>query len=85
MGKSSGKFSAKARAMNYRAHFAHRWSVFIRENFDSPEHAAMAFGVDGSTARKWWESSHAPSGYAVAMAYDEYPVAASEILSGAKA
>ena len=73
VGKSPGKFSAKAQAISYRAHFAHRWSVFIRENFDSPEHAAMAFGVDGSTARKWWEGSHAPSGFAVGMAFEAMP------------
>ena len=83
MGKSSGKFSAKAKATSYRAHFAARWSVFIRENFDSPEHAAMAFGVDGSTARKWWEGSHAPSGFAVGMAYEVMPDAAARGLRGA--
>lgn len=83
MGKSPGKFSAKAKATSYRAHFAHSWSVFIRENFDSPEHAAMCFGVDGSTARKWWEGSHAPSGFAVSMAYEALPDAAHKALRGA--
>jgi hypothetical protein len=83
MGKSPGKFSAKARAISYRAHFAHRWSVFIRENFDSVEHAAMAFGVDGSTARKWWDGSHAPSGFAVGMAFEALPDEAHRTLRGA--
>jgi hypothetical protein len=83
MRKSPGKFSAKAQAMSYRAHFAYRWSVFIRENFDSVEHAAMAFGVDGSTARKWWEGSHAPSGFAVGMAFEALPDEAHRTLRGA--
>jgi hypothetical protein len=29
--------------------------------------------VDGSTARKWWEGSHAPSGFAVGMAFEAMP------------
>ena len=85
MGKSCGKFSRpdKAQALSYRAHFALRWSAFIRENFDSPEHAAMAFGVDGSTARNWWAGTHSPSGFAVGMAYETMPDAASRTLGGA--
>lgn len=84
IGKSPGKFSAKARATSYRARFAERWSSFIRENFDSPEHVAMAFGVDGSTARKWWDGSHAPSGFAVGMAYQEMPAEAARLLGDTK-
>ena len=77
---SPGKLSAKREALTYRAFFAARWSAFIRENFDSPEHAAMVFGVDGSTARKWWDSSHAPSGFAVGLAYERFPSQAAEKL-----
>lgn len=73
MRMSPGKFSPKRHAMTYRQHFAARWSDFIRKHFDSPEAAAVAFGVDGSTARKWWSGSHAPSGFAVAMAYEASP------------
>ena len=83
MRKSPGKYSAKREAMTYRQFFAARWSEFIRENFDSPEHAAMVFGVDGSTARKWFEGSHAPSGFAVGYAYERFPEQASEKLKGA--
>ncbi|RHZ91131.1 hypothetical protein D1114_20890 [Cereibacter sphaeroides] len=79
-GKSPGKFSAKREAMTYRAFFAARWSRFVRENFDSPEHAAMAFGVDGSTARKWWEGSHSPSGFVVGLAYQNFPTEAATTL-----
>lgn len=73
MRTSAFKFTGKRAAMTYRQHFAARWSVYINSRFDSPEAAAVAFGVDGSTARKWFEGSHAPSGFAVAMAYEATP------------
>ena len=76
MRKSAGKYSAKKSAFAYRQFFAARWANFIRENFDSPEHAAMVFGVDGSTARKWFDGNHAPSGFVVGMAFDFLPDAA---------
>lgn len=73
---SPRKYSAKRDALAYRQMFAERWSAFVREHFDSPEHAAVAFGVDGSTAVKWWRGSHAPSGFAVGMAYEQFPAQA---------
>lgn len=81
MRTSPGKFSPKRHALTYREHFAERWSCFIRKQFDSPEAAAVAFGVDGSTARKWWAGSHAPSGFAVAMAYDATPAEVHDALA----
>lgn len=81
-GMSPGKFSPKRKAMTYRQHFAASWSSFIRECFDSPEHAAMVFGVDASTSRKWWEGSHAPSGFAVGYAFAMNPDAAAHHLAG---
>jgi hypothetical protein len=72
-GKSPGKVNGKHAKLNYRQFFAARWGAFIRANFDSPEHAAHVFGVDGSTSRKWWQDDHAPSGFVVGLAYDEYP------------
>ena len=92
-GKFSGKFSesfpqrsgvmAQDGVLSYRHFFAARWSRFICENFASPEHAAMVFGVDGSTAKKWWEGSHAPSGFAVGYAYEHFPAQARGALQGA--
>lgn len=79
---SPGKFS-KRTALTYRQHFAAAWSQFIRDSFDSPEHAAVVFGVDASTSRKWWEGSHSPSGFAVGYAYQVAPDAASRFLGGA--
>jgi hypothetical protein len=84
MGKSPGKYSAKRDAMTFRQFFALRWGAFIRDNFDSPEHAAMVFGVDGSTARKWWDGSHAPSGFAVALAYEHFPSETADALRRAE-
>lgn len=78
---SPGK-SSKRQALTYRHQFAAAWSQFVRESFDSPEHAAFVFGVDGSTARKWWEGSHAPSGFAVGYAFSLAPAAASRFLGG---
>lgn len=69
----SGKFSQKRQALSYREMFVARWQAFVVENFDSPEHAAMVFGVDASTARKWFDGQHAPSGFAVGYAYQHYP------------
>ena len=81
---SPGKFSAKRAALTYRQHFAACWSGFIRDNFESSEHAAVVFGVDASTARKWWEGKHAPAGFAVGYAYAERPEAAAHHLGGAR-
>lgn len=81
-GMSPGKFSHKRQALTYRQHFAACWSQFVREHFDSPEHAAMVFGVDASTSRKWWEGSHAPSGFAVGYAYMIDAAAAAKHLGG---
>lgn len=75
--------SARAEALTYRQFFALRWSRFIRTNFESAEHAAHVFGVDGSTAKKWWEGSHAPSGFAVGYAYARFGVEATQPLRGA--
>jgi hypothetical protein len=73
---SSGIFSRRRPVAAYRARFAAHWQRFLRETFDSPEHVAVAFAVEGSTARKWWEGSHAPSGFAVAVAHRLAPAAA---------
>ena len=69
-GKSS---SPKREALTYRQFFIARWQRFLHDQFDSAEHVAMVFGVEGSTARKWWEGQHAPSGFAVGYAYARFP------------
>lgn len=83
MEMSSGRFSGhRRRALQFRATFAHRWGVFIRENFDSAEHVAAVFAVDGKTARNWWEGSHAPSGAFVGWALLEMDGAARALAGG---
>lgn len=75
----SGEFSRRA-ALSYRQCFALRWQRFLQANFDSPEHAAAVFGVDGSTSRKWWAGEHRPSGDVVGWAFEKYPEQAANAL-----
>ena len=92
-GKFSGKFSetfpgqgalsVQEEVLSYRHFFALRWQRFVNENFTSPEHAALVFGVDGSTAKKWFDGSHAPSGFAVGYAYERFPNEARAALQAA--
>ena len=81
IGMSPGKFS-KRRAMSYRQHFVESWKQFLHAGFEGPEHVAHVFGVEGSTARKWWDGQHAPSGFAVGYAYELAPDAAQRFLNG---
>ena len=80
---SHGKNSQIPEALTYRTFFAARWGEFIRANFDSHEHVAAVFHVEISTARKWWEGQHAPSGFAVGYAYRHFPEQAAAALRGA--
>lgn len=84
MDKSSGTFSSKSEAISYRQTFARRWSRFIHDNFDDPEHVAFVFRVDNKTARNWWEGTNSPSGFAVAFAFERYHGAA-DVLCGRNA
>ena len=54
--------------MNYRQFFAKRWQAFIIENFSSPAHAAVCFGVSPTTAANWFDGYNAPQGWVVARA-----------------
>ncbi|WP_444668386.1 hypothetical protein [Cereibacter changlensis] len=77
---SDVKYSAKKQAVKYRSSFPELWSAFLRKHFESPEHVAVVFWVDGSTARNWWAGSHSPSGFAVGIAYQELPTEAAAML-----
>jgi len=80
---SSGTFSTKRDATTYRQMFTHRWSAFVRENFEGPEHVAFVFRVDNKTARNWWDGINAPSGFAVAYAIQNFPAAQDTLCGGA--
>ncbi|SFI83576.1 hypothetical protein [Albimonas pacifica] len=84
---SSRKFSGRREALTYRQHFAAAWSEFIRDNFESPEHAAHVFKVDGKTATNWWDGVNAPSGWVVGRAVTDPEMrdAALAAISGAPA
>ncbi|WP_406870469.1 hypothetical protein ABEB22_12655 [Thioclava sp. 'Guangxiensis'] len=57
----------------YRAAFAMRWSVFLREMFQSREDVAAAFGVTFGTACNWWDGLNRPYGDHVALAALAWP------------
>jgi hypothetical protein len=65
----------------FRAFFAAKWAQFLRENYRNPEHVAVAFGVRFQTSLNWWNGVNAPSGYAVAMAFESAPAEAARHLS----
>lgn len=81
---SAGRFSRRRELLSYRATFAAEWAKYLRARYDSPEEVAVAFAVEASTARKWMEGSHAPSGFAVALAFILSPDLATSLLGGAK-
>jgi hypothetical protein len=81
---SPRKFSSERRdALTYRQLFIERWVRFLHAEFASPEEAAAVFAVDGTTAKKWWAGSHAPSGFVVGYAFAQYPATANATLRGA--
>lgn len=67
---SSRKFSERKDVLTYRQHFALVWQRFVRENFDSPAHAAHVFQVDPTTAINWWNGTNAPAGWVVGRAFE---------------
>jgi hypothetical protein len=79
---SSGKFPDPQRTRAYRRRFIDLWAAFLRENFTSTAHVAVVFSCDEATARSWWNAVNAPSGYAVAIAFKEYPAQAACHLTG---
>ena len=72
--RSSGKI------YGYRAKLREEWSKFLQENFRGPAHVADCFHVNTSTAEKWWRGSHAPSGFAMGLAFSFLPEAARKLL-----
>jgi len=74
------KFPDIQKTRAYRRHFIDLWTRFLRENFASTSHVAVVFGVDEATARGWWNGLNAPSGFAVAIAFREFPQEAADSL-----
>ena len=52
----------------FRAFFAHRWSLFLRENYRNHEEVSVVYGVRYQTALNWWQGINRPSGDVVALA-----------------
>ena len=63
----------RRRAVDRRASFKQRWQAFCQETFESPDELAAAFAVSPRTASYWLEGTVGGSGFAVDIAYQDYP------------
>lgn len=59
--------------LTFRSRFAVYWSKFLRDNYSSPEHVAVAFGVRYQTSLNWWQGINRPTGDVVALAALHHP------------
>lgn len=78
---SQSKNLERSSTHSFRTFFAAKWAQFLRENYRNPEAVAVCFGVRFQTALNWWNGDNAPSGYAVAMAFQNNPEAATRHLA----
>ena len=78
---SRPKFLDQSASPSFRAFFAIRWSKFLKANYRNPEQVSEAFSVRFQTALNWWNGDNAPSGYAVALAFRQWPTSAAEHLT----
>jgi hypothetical protein len=60
---------------SFRSFFAGVFAQFLRENFRTAAHVAVAFGVTERTAVNWMEGTNCPSGHVVGYALTEHPLA----------
>ncbi|TPE53059.1 hypothetical protein [Amaricoccus solimangrovi] len=63
--------------MSYEAFFRRKFADFLRENFRSPEHIAVCFGVTARQAQNWLDETSGPRGHIVAKAMTDPSMAAS--------
>ena len=56
----------------FKAFFAHRFSVFLHENYRNAEEVSVVFGVRYQTALNWWQGTTKPSGDTVAYAFTRH-------------
>lgn len=80
---SFGILSASERPRNFDQHLRDAWVHLINNHFQSPEHAAVFFGVTEKTARNWAAGECGPRGGPVAYAIKHMPGAAQMLLGGA--
>lgn len=78
----TGTFPDRRSCIAYRASFPDRWQAFLRQQFGCAARVAESFTVDDKTARDWWHGRTGPSGFAVALAFKRWPVAATRALLG---
>lgn len=63
-----GNRSKGSNAVSFQVFFAKRFAAFLRENFQSPAHIAICFGVSTRQAENWLAETSAPRGHVVARA-----------------
>jgi hypothetical protein len=63
--------------VSYQILFAKKFAGFLRENFNSPEHIAICFGVTARQAQNWLDEVSAPRGHVVARAFTDPRLATS--------
>lgn len=77
---SFGFLSGGEKPRTFDAHLRDAWVTLINKHFDSPEQAAVFFGVSEKTARNWATGSCGPRGGPVAYAMKRIPGAATMLL-----
>lgn len=70
----------------YKLHrgFPERWARYIRANFRNVTHVCQVFNVCERTARKWWTGESGAVGGHVAIAVNEHPETAPQMLFAAE-
>ncbi len=53
---------------SYEIIFRSKFAAFLRENFRTPEHIAVCFGVTARQAANWLDETSGPRGHIVAKA-----------------
>lgn len=80
---SFGVLSGPEQPRTFDAHLRDAWVDLINKHFQSPEHAAVFFGVSEKTARNWAAGICGPRGGPVAYAMKHVPGAAQSLLGDA--
>ncbi len=80
---SSGFLSAAEKPRTFDSHLRDAWMELINKHFQSPEHAAVFFGVSEKTARNWAAGTCGPRGAPELYAIKHMPGAAKMLLGDA--
>ena len=82
MGCAEMSFAGVRATEAFKHNFSERWADFLRSEFPSARHVAVASGVTTRTAENWLAGSCKPSGDTVALFSLRYPEAMSRFMRG---